>query len=137
MRTEKMRKLALAVTAAGFLSAPIHSAALAYEMSAAVVVQNIGAYVGAAQLGQAADLVARLRALGITAIRLGDLTVTLDQLEAALATAGTPASDALLAQLVAVAQTGITGSFIAGTVLIASVDSEQVIPDLFPTGSAG
>jgi hypothetical protein len=136
MGKSKLSKLALAVAAAGYLSGPV-TAALAYEMNAATVVHTIATDALSNRLEAAAAMIDRLRQLGITEIRLGDRVITLAELELLVGANGGPVSIETLELLVALAESGASSAFVAGTTVVASIDSDTIRTDVFPTGSLG
>lgn len=137
MARSKISRLAMAIAAAALISTGVALPTNAYEMDAADVVQAINEMVQGADLEGALALIARLRALGITEIELDGVIFSVAELEAAIANPNDPASQLILTAAVAAAANASVAVFRADGVLIASVDSEQVLADAFPTGSVG
>jgi hypothetical protein len=137
MARSKISRLAMAIAAAALISAGGAMPANAYAMNAADVVQAINEMVQGSDLEGALALIARLRALGITAIEIDGVIITVAELEAAVANPGDPASQAILLAAVAAAASANVAVFRADDVIIASVDSEQVLSDAFVTGYVG
>lgn len=136
MGKSKLRKLALAVAAAGFLSGAV-TAARAYEMDAAAVVGTIATDALSHREEAAAAMIDRLRQLGITEIHIGTRVITLAELELLVGVTGGAVAIADLEELVALAESGVASEFVAGTVVVATIDSDVIRTDVFPTGSLG
>jgi hypothetical protein len=137
MARSKISRLAMAIAAAALISAGSALPAKAYAMDAADVVQTLNEMVQAADLEGALALIARLRALGITEIEFDGVVISVADLERAVANPNDPASQIILANAVAAAATASVAVFLADDVVIASVESEQVLSDAFATGSVG
>ena len=135
MGKSKISKLALAIAAAGFLSGALP--AQAYEMDAATVVQTIVGHAMSERTELALEMIDRLRALGITEIVIDGETISLARLEAAVVDPDGFGSALILNQLLALSAGATASSFVAGTIVVASVDSEAVLVDAFPVGSVG
>ena len=124
MGKSKISKLALAIAAAGFLSGALP--AQAYEMDAATVVQTI--------VGHA---MSERTELALEMIDIDGETISLARLEAAVIDPDGFGSALILNQLLALSAGATASSFVAGTIVVASVDSEAVLVDAFPVGSVG
>ena len=133
-KKNNFRKIAMAITAAGFLSGAV-TPVLSYEMSAAAVMQQTASYVEDGQAENAIALLERLQALGITRIEFDGQSILVGDL-VALLRLDTPAARVELLRLVALVAEAEIISFFADQQVVASVDSELLF-DAFPTGSAG
>ena len=135
MGKSKISKLTLAIATAGFLSGALP--AQAYEMDAATVVQTIVTYAISERTELAVEMIERLRALGITQIVIDGEVITLAQLDAAVNDPDDPNFQLILNQLLTLSTSATASTFVAGTIVVASVDSETVLADVFPVGSVG
>jgi hypothetical protein len=135
MGKSKISKLALAIAAAGFLSGALP--AQAYEMDAATVVQTIVTYATSERTELAIEMLERLRALGITQIVIDGEVITLAEIYAAVNDPDGLNSVLVLDRLLTLSTSATASSFVAGTIVVASVDSETVLVDVFPVGSVG
>ena len=134
MNRTTLTKLAIAMAAAGFLAGSA-TPALSYEVSPEAVMEMAGSFVESGEAENAIALLGRLQALGVTRIGFdGQAVEVADLVE--LMRSNTPGARTEFFRIVALVSAATNVSFWAGTRIIASVDSEDLL-DFFPTSSAG
>lgn len=129
-----LRRLAMAIAAAGLLAGGVVTA-LSAEISATAFVTNLDQYVQNGEMAAAKDALLQLKSFGITHIKIGEEYILIDDVLTALA--DPMQARLVLAHLMTSVNSGITAMFVAEDRVVASINWSPADQDIFPTGSAG
>jgi hypothetical protein len=132
MKRDRLRKLAMAVAAAGLLVGGI-TKAVSTEISASSFVTNLQQYVDNGEYAAAKEALRQLMAFGINQIMIGDQYYLIADL--LLALDNPEQARAIIAALSVPVTGGVAAYFVAETRVVASVNWTD--RGIFPTGSAG
>ncbi|WP_127751850.1 hypothetical protein [Devosia sp. 1566] len=133
MKRSDLRKLTIAIASATMM-ASVAAPAIAYDVEPGLYLQAVQNFVEAGDDQDALRLLVRLQAIGVTDIAFNGQIVSVEDL-AALIVEGSFRSREVFREIVRSVLLGGGASFVAGTTVVAAVDSDQF--NGFPIGSTG